>query len=492
MAPPAESTLAESLPSSADSFRKEPADNNRSESTTVTPPQSKRVSLGTLARNGIRLDNEEAIAIGRALCLTLTTAVRQSRPSADAQIETGLPAVNIDTVFLDPDSQFGVSVTDPGEEAAAIESVARILLEIAPSDALRVLRAVIAKALANPPQLATVAELSEAFAAFEQPQEKELIQAVYGRWNQVQLTTALRSRISPVSETRPTSRIRFGSQPRALAAAVIVVAILFAGVAATVLMRPSLAGADGDESAEFQLLDSRSMAWVMVAAMPSHVPFEPPAFSVEPAAVDRAEPPVQIARSAADARKRIPVEPTHSSVRAKSSVALPAVAPRMENVSPTPPRASESGVRGSTSMGVPDDTRVVTPPNSRAAAEPLKDGRGGPTSVRNRRQPPRIYSARDADVAPPIPILPRLLASLHPSSPGVRIDALAIAVVVDEQGQAYSVNGVNAPQNMGEYVLLTSALAAVKSWEFEPASKDGVPVRYRLIIPLRSLAAPAQ
>jgi hypothetical protein len=42
---------------------------------------------------------------------------------------------------------------------------------------------------------------------------------------------------------------------------------------------------------------------------------------------------------------------------------------------------------------------------------------------------------------------------------------------------------------MGEYVLLTSALAVVKSWEFEPASKDGVPVRYRLIVPLRALAA---
>jgi outer membrane biosynthesis protein TonB len=76
---------------------------------------------------------------------------------------------------------------------------------------------------------------------------------------------------------------------------------------------------------------------------------------------------------------------------------------------------------------------------------------------------------------------------LSPSSPGIRLDALVIAVVVDEHGRAFSVNGVHAPQNMGEAVLLTSALAVVKQWQFEPALKDGVPVRYRLTVPLRSI-----
>jgi hypothetical protein len=68
---------------------------------------------------------------------------------------------------------------------------------------------------------------------------------------------------------------------------------------------------------------------------------------------------------------------------------------------------------------------------------------------------------------------------------------LAIAVVVDENGRAFSVRGLNAPQNMGEFVLLTSALAVVKSWEFRPALKDGAPVRYRLLVPLRDLTRSA-
>jgi hypothetical protein len=102
------------------------------------------------------------------------------------------------------------------------------------------------------------------------------------------------------------------------------------------------------------------------------------------------------------------------------------------------------------------------------------------------------YSARDTDVIPPIPILPRLVAGWQKSSPGSGLDALNIAVVVDENGRAYSVTGLNAPQNLGEHLRLTSALAVVKSWEFQPATKDGAPVRYRLLVPLRAVTMSAR
>jgi hypothetical protein len=478
----------------------EPAHRNGGESTMLPFSEAEPVLLATLMRNGVRLDGEEAIAVGRALCMALTAALPQQRPDAGDKVEAGPPAVTTETVLIDPGSRFGVSIPDPGDETAAIAGVARILLEIAPSDTVRVLRPVLAKALASPPQFRTVAELSTAFAPFEQPHERELIQAVYGRWNEVRLTTALRSRTWPAPEIKPT-RIRFGPQPRAVAAAAIVVALFFTGVAATFLLRLSVAGAGAPET---PLLPSRSMAWVILAPARSRVAFErpnvvveqPAALSVQPAPVARTEPPKPTARSGAVANARVeriaPAAPSRSSARVTPSVARPAVPARTENVTPNSPPASESGIRQSTSIGrTSGSATVVTPPNPRPASEPLKTQRTDSISTRTVLER-SIYSARDVEVVPPTPILPRLLASLHPSSPGIRLDALAIAVVVDEQGRAYSVNGVHPPQNMGEYVLLTSALAVVKSWEFEPASRDGVPVRYRLIVPLKAVTAPVQ
>ena len=103
---------------------------------------------------------------------------------------------------------------------------------------------------------------------------------------------------------------------------------------------------------------------------------------------------------------------------------------------------------------------------------------------------PAIYGKDDTDVQPPKALFPRLLKGLNPSSPNVRIDALTIAMVVSEDGTVESVHGLVAPQNISEGLLLTQALSAVKSWRFQPAVRDGEPVKYRQIVPLKDLTAP--
>jgi Gram-negative bacterial TonB protein C-terminal len=128
-----------------------------------------------------------------------------------------------------------------------------------------------------------------------------------------------------------------------------------------------------------------------------------------------------------------------------------------------------------------NDFPAMPAPVVPTAAEPAKNA--GRTAPVEHNAQPVIYSGQHKDVVPPTPILPRRLAG-YAQSPGVRSDTLVIAVVVDEQGRAQSVSAVNRPQNVAEAMLLTSALAAVKQWEFDPALKDGVPVRYRLIVPL--------
>jgi hypothetical protein len=98
-----------------------------------------------------------------------------------------------------------------------------------------------------------------------------------------------------------------------------------------------------------------------------------------------------------------------------------------------------------------------------------------------------IYGKDDLEVTPPRPIVPRLLAGLHPSSPKVRFDALTIAVVVNPDGSVDSVRGLVAPENISEVLLLTEALSAVKSWRFSPATRDGAPVKYRQVVPIGTL-----
>jgi hypothetical protein len=103
---------------------------------------------------------------------------------------------------------------------------------------------------------------------------------------------------------------------------------------------------------------------------------------------------------------------------------------------------------------------------------------------------PPIYGKDDSDVLPPKPLLPRLLAGLTPSSPRVRLEALTIAVIVNEDGNVDSVRGVVAPQNLSESLLLFQALSMVKAWRFSPAMRDGEPVKYKQIVPLKALAHP--
>lgn len=88
-------------------------------------------------------------------------------------------------------------------------------------------------------------------------------------------------------------------------------------------------------------------------------------------------------------------------------------------------------------------------------------------------------------MTPPRALSPQLISMLSQESPGVRPDVMLIAVMINEQGTVDSVQAVNNPETIGESVVLTAALSAVKSWHFRPALKDGSPVKYRQIVPVR-------
>jgi hypothetical protein len=138
---------------------------------------------------------------------------------------------------------------------------------------------------------------------------------------------------------------------------------------------------------------------------------------------------------------------------------------------------ANSGGDGATQSGAPSPVRLNAALGALAAAA--------------KASADAIYSDGDTDVIPPRPEAPQMLGLLRPSSPGVRLDALTIAVLVNKNGIVESVRAVNAPQTMSESVLLTEALSIVKSWHFTPATRDGVPVRYRHMVPVQELTRPA-
>ena len=86
---------------------------------------------------------------------------------------------------------------------------------------------------------------------------------------------------------------------------------------------------------------------------------------------------------------------------------------------------------------------------------------------------PRIYSSGDSDVTPPVFHQPQIPAQLLS---GLRAATNTLEVIISETGRVERVRFVSTPKRMADMMMLSSA----KNWEFDPALKDGQPVRYRL------------
>jgi outer membrane biosynthesis protein TonB len=101
------------------------------------------------------------------------------------------------------------------------------------------------------------------------------------------------------------------------------------------------------------------------------------------------------------------------------------------------------------------------------------DEEDGPTGATG-----RIYSREDGEVTPPKSVYPRLPAD---SEVGLRTRGRTILeVVVSTQGLVERVALRSAPQNIHEFMLVSAA----KAWQFEPATVEGRPVRFRHLISL--------
>jgi hypothetical protein len=119
---------------------------------------------------------------------------------------------------------------------------------------------------------------------------------------------------------------------------------------------------------------------------------------------------------------------------------------------PMPPRADEPAA--------PDLAAAAPPAADRVAAEPDA----------------RVYSSADSQVQPPRLRQAQLLPPMRVAGPAATLNQLEL--IVSASGSVERARFLQGPQRMADMMILSSA----KLWSFMPASKDGVPVRYRTVL----------
>jgi TonB family protein len=91
-----------------------------------------------------------------------------------------------------------------------------------------------------------------------------------------------------------------------------------------------------------------------------------------------------------------------------------------------------------------------------------------------------VYSAGSNGVEPPIGIRPQLARELPTA---LKPEDLArVELVIGTDGSIESARLLDPPRN----VIDSLVVSAAKAWSFEPAMKDGHPVRYRKTVWVRS------
>jgi TonB family protein len=92
--------------------------------------------------------------------------------------------------------------------------------------------------------------------------------------------------------------------------------------------------------------------------------------------------------------------------------------------------------------------------------------------------PPRIYTVTDANVVPPA-IIRQTLPPFH-RKPTTAINGV-VEVVIDEKGEVEKATIRSAM----DPVYDNQALAASRNWRYKPATREGVPVKFRKLVQVR-------
>jgi len=411
------------------------------------------LSLNDLRSPAAGLDWHEAVAVGAALGTLL----------AEAQASTCPRAVD---VALLPSGD--LRVTGPGHvEGSAAAGVAHLLgqlLEAAPHPAelRQLVEACATDRRSGAAGLDAVTEFVSELTFFERPGRREVLSAV-----------ALRAEPA-IEQARRAAALEALTERTRLAAG---------AASAPLAVLPAANGeAEGDEGPrDWDPPHDGGAARLVLPAAVGLTAFLAVAYAAT-AWLDRPAPPSPRAEAVED---DLPIS--------GPALTAPAVLP-----APDAPRPRPSGVaaREGRPGGPASAPSIAAPPAAPAtpAAAPAprtvdvviaeRDGRVVPSTVAPQRPAPRpapagqVFQAGDPQVTPAVLIRPQLPDNPPPDVPDEQVGTLEF--VVAESGAVEQVRLVSPANRYQERMLV----AAAKTWQFRPATRDGRPVRFRTRIRL--------
>jgi hypothetical protein len=315
----------------------------------------------------------------------------------------------------------------PRAEPAVMRAAGLVLALVKDAVALPIpLRLLVLQEVSPSPACRTLSELTVRLAAFERPGRSGTIREVYDRFHALTPVQESAS-ATPASTGRTAASPRVRQRFRRRRALVVTAALLLAVVIAGAWLWPRLAvPSTGDGGLRLGQLARAAGGTVAATAE---------------AATARLR---NLARRVG---LKVPNPPPRQPLPAASVPQAPAAAParRVRPRTPATPAPTAAAASAATPVAPPDLT---------------------------------IYTAADTDVTPP-----RAIGSHQPAAPagGARPDELPeVELVVSPAGEVESVRLVTPQAGVRPAMMLS----AIKSWRFDPATRKGQPVRYRLLMRL--------
>jgi hypothetical protein len=430
------------------------------------PMEAGPVPLSVIVASGVQFEWYEGTAVVQELC-ALVGGPDRSASDLDPDPERILVHVDGTLSFSSSDRRAAQSAE------AQVKALARLLLSLVSESMLPVrLRLLLLSTISGASLYPTVAAFSDALAYFERPRRRADICAVYLRWS-----TGPREPVQPgarppepvtvkAEEPSEPARPRNRRLPMVLG---IVIVVLAGGTTVWWLsgrpaFQPFVTGSEA-------VTDLASHGWTatkdLVASGVALVQSRLGGSREQPSA----GPPAEVVQSPEKSRAR--VTPGAKRPPGAAETEGPAPQPGAEVSVPVgvqPDLAALKAFDLSASVAGQPATGNLTLRPEPAATPPSPRGAGRPVVDSDVAAP--IYSTADRDVDPPVPIQPKIPTALPA---GERTEDLTVVdLIISDDGLVESVRLVRPVRGVRE----TMILSAVKAWRFEPALRNGQPVRY--------------